>query len=118
MAAIITRDLLPWMALPMAAAAVLASRSIDLGSRWAAGLSAGLLAAGGTAYALAVFAIDRLARTLGRSFLETALAAGPEMIKALVWTRLDGFGLTVVALGPLVAMLWASRRRAGREDAG
>lgn len=110
MVAILARQPVPWMALPMAWAAVLASRSLGLRSRWALALAAGLLAAGGTAYALGLAAIDRLARMLGRGFMETAIAAGPEMIAALAWARLDGLGLTWVAACPIVAVLWAFRR--------
>lgn len=117
MAAIMTREVLPWMALALAWVAALAGRSLGLRSRWMSGLAAGVLAGGGTAYALALAATDRLARMLGRGFLETAMVAGPEMIAALASTRLDGFGLAVVALGPLVAALWASRRGAGRREA-
>lgn len=110
MVAILARQPVPWMAVAMAYAAVLASRSLDLRSRWASALAAGLLAAGGTAYALALAATDRLARMLGRGFMETAIAAGPEMIAALAWARLDGVGLALVATGPILAMLWASRQ--------
>lgn len=116
MASIITRDLLPWMALPMAAAAVFATRSLQLRGRWARSLMAALFASGGTVYALGFATTERLARMLGRGFLETAITAGPEMIAALAWSRLSTFGLAVVALGPLVAMLWALQRGAGRGD--
>lgn len=116
MVAILARQPVPWMALPMAYAAVLASRSLDLRSRWALALAAGLLAAGGTAYALALAAADRLARMLGRGFMETAIAAGPEMIAALAWARLDGVGRVVVLAAPVLALAWAAasaRRPAG-----
>lgn len=103
--AILARQPVPWLALPMAAAAVLASRSVGLRSRWALGLTAGLFATGGTAYALALAAIDRLARMLGRGFVETALAAGPEMIAALAWTRLDEPGRWMLAAAPILATL-------------
>lgn len=116
MAAILTRELMPWMALPMAAAAVFATRSLQLRARWARGLVAALLTTGGVFYALAFATTERLSRMLGRSFVETAITAGPEMIAALAWSRLSAFGLAVVALGPLVAMLWAFQRGAGRGD--
>lgn len=116
MVAILARQPVPWMALPMAFAAVLAGRSLDLRSRWALALAAGLLAAGGTAYALALAATDRLARMLGRGFLETAITAGPEMIAALAWARLDGAGQIMVLAAPVFALAWAAasaRRPAG-----
>lgn len=113
MVAILTRQPLPWLALAMAAAAVLASRSVGLVTRWSLGLTAGLLAAGGTAYALAVYATNQLARMLGRGFVETALAAGPEMITALASTRLDGIGLALILAGPPIAAALAALRRAG-----
>jgi hypothetical protein len=114
MVAILARQPVPWLALPMTAAALLASRSIGLGSRWALGFTAGLLAAGGTTYALAIFATDRLARMLGRGFVETAIAAGPEMIAALAWARLDDLGRWIVVASPLLAALWAAGTRVDR----
>jgi len=116
MVAILARQPVPWLALPMAFAAVLASRSLELRSRWALAATAGLLAIGGSAYALGIAATDRLARMLGRGFLETATAAGPEMIAALAWTRLDGVDRIVVLAAPVLALAWAAasvRRPAG-----
>ncbi len=106
--AILARQPVPWLALPMAWVAILASRSLGLRSRWAVGLAAGLFAIGGSAYALALAATDRLARMLGRAFVETAIAAGPEMILALVWLRLDAFDVTLVSLAPVVALAWSA----------
>ncbi len=108
--AMLARQPLPWLALPMAVAAVFAGRSLGLGTRWATGLATCLLAAGGTAYAQALAATDRLARMLGRGFFETAIAAGPEMIAALVWARLDGLAQITLLGGPLLAGAWAARR--------
>jgi len=109
MVAILARQPLPWLALPMAYAAVIASRSLDLRSRWALGLAAFLFAIGGTVYALVLAATDRLARMLGRGFIETAITAGPEMVAALAWARLDGVGRFVVLAAPVLALAWAAR---------
>jgi hypothetical protein len=118
MVAIVARQPVPWMAVPMAAAAVLTTGSLDLRARWSRGLCAGLLAAGGTAYALGLATIERLARMLGRGFLETALTAGPEMIAALAWARLDGIGFALILAGPPIAAALAALRRVGPARAG
>lgn len=118
MAAIVSRELLPWMALPMAAVAVLATRSLQLRGRWARGLVAAMFTLGGTAYALTFATTERLARMLGRGFVETAVTGGPEMIAALAWTRLDGIGFALMLAGPTIAAALAALRRAGPARAG
>lgn len=109
--AIVQRGPVPWMALPLALAVGAAIRALGLRSLPARALTAIILTGACSAYALGIAAIERLSRIVGRGFVETAIAAGPEMIAALAWSSVDAAGKLLVLTAPFLAMAVAGSRR-------
>jgi hypothetical protein len=114
--AIVQRAPLPGMVLPLALAAGIATRTLGLRSLAARALTATALTWAGSAYALGLTATERLSRLVGRGFVETAIAAGPEMIAALAWYRVDASGKLLVLTAPFLAMAVAGSWRDRRDD--
>ena len=106
--ALLLRNDLPWLALPVALLAAWGSRQFGLSSRVARGLAAAALTALGIAYAQWLIAANLVAATLGIGFGRTLVDMGAEMTYALMRDRAGPMAFAVLAAAPVLAAILAA----------
>jgi len=102
-ATLFTRDQAPWMVVPAALVAVLASAAVPARLRLLRALAAGALTVVSVAYAYALAAATVVAGSLDVPFLATLARMGPEMTFAIADARTGPVALAIVVLGAIAA---------------
>ena len=114
-ATMFTRDQAPWMVLPAALVAVLATAAVPPRLRLVRALAAAVLTIVSVAYAYALSAASVVAGSLDVPFLQTLVRMGPEMAFAIADARTGPVAIAIVVVGALgagVAAWWVAGRAA------
>lgn len=102
-ATLVTRDQAPWMVVPAALVAVVASAAVPKDRRVLRALAAATLTMLSVTYAYALAAATVVAGSLDVPFLATLVRMGPEMTFAIADARTGPLALSVLVMGALAA---------------
>lgn len=111
--AMLMRDDVPWMAIPLALVGALAAGLVPVRHAYARAAWAAILTLAGIAYAQFLHAANIVSFALGTPLREALAAIGTEMAFALSLARVSRVGAILIVLAPLIAaaLAWRAARR-------